>query len=130
MRWQEILLLTETDVDEVARRELAALFGMMKVKGVKTLPLDKIVSQITYNNMSIDPEDTETVKKITDIITSLDNLVDKVEDDVIHLKYPNKPEYAPSKTKGENDKTEVKKSAMSQAQKNLKTKNKKGGLKI
>lgn len=130
MRWQEILLLTETDVDEVARKELAALFGVMKVKGVKTLPLDKIVSQITYNNMTIDPEDSETVNKIVDIITSLDNLVDKVEDETIYLKYQDKPEYAPSKTKGEKDKTEVKKSATSQAQKNVKTKNKKGGLKI
>lgn len=129
MRWHEILLLTETDIDEVARKELSAFFGMMKVKGIKTLPFDKIISQLSFNSMKIDPNDEDMKSKIIDIISSMDNLVDKVEGDVIYLKYHDQPEYTPSKEKGDKDKKEVSKAAKDTAKKNIKDK-KKGEIKL
>lgn len=128
MRWEEILLLTETDVDEAVKRDLSALFGMMKVKGIKSLPFEKIISQITFNSMKIDPKDEDMKTKIIDIISSMDNLVDKVEGDVIYLKYHDQPEYTPSKEKGDKDKKEVSKAAKDTAKKNIKSK--KGEIKL
>lgn len=121
MRWQEILLLTETDVDEEIKKELSALLGIMKMKGVKTFPLEKIVSQTTYNGMPIDTTDDAMMGKIVNILTSLSNLVEKVEGDVIHIKFEGKPEYKANPDKTDKDKKEIKKSATDVAKKKIKS---------
>lgn len=120
MRWQEILLLTESDPMKAVKDELAALFGILKVKNIDRIPLEKILKQISFDGVSVNLSDDASIKNITDVIISLDNLVDKVENKVVYLKSDKPDNYTPTQDKEEKDKKAVSADATKQAKKNIK----------
>lgn len=120
MRWQEIFLLTETDLMQSAKNELSSLFGILKVKNIDRIPLEKILKQVSFDDLSINMDDDGAIKYIIDIITSLDKLVDKVENNIVYLKSDKPAEYKPTNDKADKDKKAVSADAIKQAKKNIK----------
>ena len=123
MRYSEILKETE-DLEDVVRTDLAALLSMMKAKGATQFPLKKLLQSITVNGMQVDPSDNETVNQVIDILTGMGNLVDKVENGMVHVQYGEVPDYEPGEEQEKEDSEEVGKKATKQAQDSVKNKDK------
>lgn len=122
MRWNEIIYLIEDSPDEELKSDLSALFGMLKVKNIDSVPLDQVIGQITYGGMKISPDDDSAKSNIIDIITSMDGIVDKVENNMVYLVNDKPAEYSPSEDKEKKDQSKVNTKATKMAQKNLKDK--------
>ena len=122
MRWNEIIYLIEDSPDEELKSDLSALFGMLRVKNIDSMPMDKLLTQITYGGMKISPDDESAKSNIVDILTSMNDMVEKVENDTVYLVTNRPDEYSPSEDKAKTDKTKVSNKATKTAQKNLKDK--------
>lgn len=112
MRFWEITThsLHETSSIDDVRTELIDLFTMMKIKDIASVSIDKIKQQISFNN------DEELIN----IITGIDNIVDKIENNIVYLKVDNIPDYSASPDTKEKTKNEITKDAKTQAAKNIK----------
>lgn len=122
MKWQEIIYLIEDDVDENLKRDLSTIFGMLKVKNIESIPIDKLLKYISYGDTPVMVDDEETKSKIIDVITTMNNVVDKVENNIVYFVGNKSADYNPSTSKEKDDKKEVKTDATKQAKKNLKDK--------
>lgn len=120
MRWQEILILSESDPNKDLRDELTALFGILKVKNIDSIPLEQVFNQINPDSFSGSFEDDGSRNTLIDIIVSLNNLIDKVENDIVYLKSDKPVDYKPTDDKAEKDSGAVKSGATKQAVKNIK----------
>lgn len=120
MRWQEILLLTESDPTQLVKDELSTMFGVLKVKNIDRIPLEKLLKQVSFDGLSVNMDDGGAIKNIIDIIASLDKLVDKVENNIVYLKSDKPVEYKPTDDKADKDKKAVSTDATKQAKKNIK----------
>lgn len=118
MRYFEII--TEENVPQNIRDQLALLLGVFNVKGIKVIPLEQVLSSIEVNGMRIDTDDENEVKQVIDIILSIDNLVDKVQDDMVVLNGGEIPQYAPSDDRKSKDEKKIKSKAEKTAKKNIK----------
>lgn len=120
MRWQEILILSESDSNKDLRDELTVIFSILQVKNISKIPLEKLFDQLSSNEVNFDFEDDTAKKKVIDIITSMNNIIEKVENDIVYMKGNKTPDYTPTKDKEEKDSKEVKVNATKQATKNIK----------
>lgn len=120
MRWQEILILSESDSNKDLRDELTVIFSILQVKNISKIPLEKLFDQLSSNEVNFDFEDDSAKKKVIDIITSMNNIIEKVENDIVYMKGNKTPDYTPTKDKEEKDSKEVKVNATKQATKNIK----------
>lgn len=120
MRYIDIITEDQT-AEATIRDQLTGMLGLSKAKGMKSVPLDTVLSGVTYNGQGVNNSDMGAVNDIIDIITSLDNLVKEVRDGVVYIKTEeDKKKHSATAGDADKDEEDVKKAAADQADKNIK----------